>query len=275
MTHTRLKSEATRSRPSTPRRPETFATGHAFHDHHLLEIALTHSSLLHEDPSLRSSGTASPPPDNEQLEFLGDAVLSLVVAEILFRNFPTAREGDLTRLRASVVSSKHLSSVATRLRLGAHLRLGRGEDRSGGRRKPALLADALEAVIAALYLDGGLPAAAAFIEREVIAPALADLRRALAEGAAIGDYKSALQERLQASGLGQPRYVLTAESGPDHQRLFRIAVEIHAADGATTPLAESEGSTKKRAEQEAARLALLHLERAPAPGPPASAEPAS
>ena len=184
------------------------------------------------------------------------------MAEALFRNFPTAREGDLTRLRASVVSSTHLARVAEGLALGVHLRLGRGEDRSGGRHKPAMLADALEAVIAALYLDGGLAAAAAFIEREVIAPALGELRQALAEGAAIGDYKSALQERLQATGLGQPRYVPIDESGPDHKRLFRVAVEIQAADGGMTPLAESEGSTKKRAQQEAARLALLQLDRA-------------
>ncbi len=224
-------------------------------------MALTHSSLLHEDPSLRGGDPADPSPDNEQLEFLGDAVLSLVVAEVLFRDFPSAREGDLTRLRASVVSSKHLASVAEELGLGEHLRLGRGEDRSGGRRKPALLADALEAVIAALYLDGGLPAAAAFIEREVLSPAMPELRQALAAGAAIGDYKSALQERLQATGMGQPRYVPVDESGPDHKRLFRVAVEIQAADGGTTPLAESEGSTKKRAQQEAARLALLVLDR--------------
>lgn len=192
------------------------------------------------------------------MEFLGDAVLSLAVAETLLRSFPAAREGDLTRLRASIVSSQHLAAVAVRLDLGAHLLLGRGEDRSGGRRKPALLADAMEAVIAALYLDGGLPAAAAFIEREIVRPSLPELEQALAEGAAIGDYKSALQEQLQASGQGQPRYVLTDESGPDHQRLFRIAVELHA-EGKATVLAESEGSTKKAAQQAAAREALRKL----------------
>ncbi len=261
MTRTQPATEARHPRSiPKPRAAETFATGYAFRDPLLLDLALTHSSLLHEDPSLRGGSPAKPAPDNEQLEFLGDAVLSLVVAEVLFRNFPSAREGDLTRLRASIVSSEHLAAVAVRLHLGAHLRLGRGEDRSGGRQKPALLADALEAVIAALYLDGGLPASAAFIEREVVSPALPDLRQALAQGAAIGDYKSALQERLQATGLGQPRYVLTDESGPDHKRLFRVAVEIHTANGSATPLAESEGSTKKRAQQEAARLALLHLE---------------
>ncbi len=260
MTRTRPAIEATRKRPATRRVSGTFETGHSFRDATLLNIALTHSSLLHEDPTPRGVRPGTPVPDNEQLEFLGDAVLGLVVAETLFRNFPSAREGDLTRLRASVVSSKHLAAIAVHLDLGAHLRLGRGEDRSGGRNKPALLADALEAVIAALYLDGGLPAASAFVEREIVSPALADLREALAQGAAIGDYKSALQERLQATGLGQPRYVLLDESGPDHKRLFRVAVEIYAADGATTALAESEGSTKKHAQQEAARLALLRLQ---------------
>ena len=280
MTRTPPAAESTRKRSATSHAPQVagetvFSTGHLFRDPTLLHLALTHSSLLHEQPAPQPGNpTGNPAPDNEQLEFLGDAVLSLVVAEVLFRNFASAREGDLTRLRASVVSSEHLASVAVRLDLGAHLRLGRGEDRSGGRRKPALLADALEAVIAALYLDGGLPASAAFIEREVIAPALPALRQALAQGATIGDYKSALQERLQASGRGQPRYVLTDESGPDHKRLFRVAVEIHTADGASTPLAESEGTTKKRAQQEAARLALLHLERGPASSvSPATEEP--
>ncbi len=260
MTRTRPATESTRKAPSAAcaSRAE-FETGHSFRDTKLLEIALTHSSLVHEEPSLRDGRTAGDAPDNEQLEFLGDAVLSLAVAETLFRNFPAAREGDLTRLRASVVSSKHLAAVAIRLNLGAYLRLGRGEDRSGGRRKPGLLADAIEAVIAALYLDGGLAVAATFINREIVSPALPELRQALLQGGSIGDYKSALQEQLQATGLGQPRYVLTAESGPDHKRLFRVAVEIHAADGVATPLAESEGPTKKRAQQEAARLALLQL----------------
>ena len=233
---------------------------HTFRDPALFEAALTHSSLLHEAPE--SAGV--PAFDNEQLEFLGDAVLSLVVAETLFRRFPHAREGDLTRMRASLVSSRSLAELATRLDLGTHLRLGRGEDRSGGRRKPALLADALEAVLAALYLDGGLPVAANFLTLELIEPALPMLERALAEGAAIDDHKSALQELLQSSGLGQPRYVLTGESGPDHERTFRIGVEIDTEPGELPAIiAEAEGSTKKRAQQEAARLALAELRKRP------------
>ena len=260
MTRIRPATVETRRQNVSSRVSRHFETGHTFLNPGLLEMALTHSSLLHENPSLRDTDTGASAPDNEQLEFLGDAVLSLVVAEILFRDFSSAREGDLTRLRASVVSSKHLAAIAADLDLGAYLRLGRGEDHSGGRRKPALLADALEAVIAALYLDGGLPAASAFIEREIVAPALPDLRQALAAGATIGDYKSALQEKLQASGLGQPRYVLTDESGPDHKRLFRVAVQIQSSEGTVTLLAESEGPTKKRAQQEAARLALSQLQ---------------
>ena len=209
---TRSKTASTSiGRPApSPRTSAGFQTGHTFRNPALLETALTHSSLLHEETVPRAE---EPGLDNEQLEFLGDAVLSLTVAESLFRNFPSAREGDLTRMRASVVSSTHLAVVAGRLDLGSHLRFGRGEERSGGRRKPALLGDALEAVIAALYLDGGLEAAARFVEREVVSPAMADLRQAFAEGAAIGDYKSALQERLQASGLGQGHL--------DHRRAAR------------------------------------------------------
>ena len=256
--HGAKTSRANGRGPAGVRPPENFATGHSFRNPALLLTALTHSSLGHEqppDPGDARSTTA----DNEPLEFLGDAVLSLVVAEILFRDFREAREGDLTRMRASIVSSKHLAAVAAGLDLGSYLRLGRGEDRSGGRRKPTLLADALEAVIAALYLDGGLPAAAAFIAREIVAPALPELRQALSEGSAIGDYKSALQEHLQSHGLGQPVYVLTDESGPDHRRLFRVAVEVDSGEGSRTALAESEGTTKKRAQQEAARLALAQL----------------
>lgn len=270
------RARSAAKRTEGPPASRSFETGHRFRDPTLLAAALTHSSLLHEDSSTRISDASATAFDNEQLEFLGDAVLSLAVAEALFRSFPTAREGDLTRLRASIVSSRHLASVASRLDLGTHLRLGRGEDRSGGRHKPALLADAVEAVIAAIYLDGGLEAASAFIDREVIQPALPELQQALAEGGAIGDYKTALQEQLQAAGQGQPQYVLTDESGPDHNRLFRVAVELHTDSGRTV-LAESEGTTKKRAQQEAARLALLRLATAKPESlratPPPRAEP--
>ena len=244
---------------------------YSFRDPGLLRTALTHSSLAHErhqaDPAgAEPSNPAADAIDNEQLEFLGDAVLSLTAAEALLREFPTAEEGDLTRLRASIVSRDHLARVATRLQLGGFLRLGRGEDRNGGRRKPALLADALEAVIAAIYLDGGLPAATAFVRRQIVTPALPDLQKTLEQGALSGDFKTALQERLQANGQ-QPRYNLLEETGPDHKRRFRIAVAIEAADGTQTPIAEADGATKKQAQQRAAQLALQHLDQ-PAPASP-------
>jgi ribonuclease III len=233
---------------------------HRFERPDLLTWALTHRSLAYE-----TSPETLPDPgsDNEQLEFVGDAVLGLAVAESLFRRFPGSREGELTRLRASLVSRRHLGEVAARINLGALLRLGRGEEHSGGRKKPALLANALEAVIAALYLDGGLDAARAFIERHIIEPALPGLHHAMKAGdtfsGAIGDHKSALQEHLQASGSGQPHYVLTAQSGPDHQKRFRVEVRIGDGTGGSRALAESEGTTKKQAQQEAARIAFERL----------------
>ncbi len=234
--------------------------GHRFREPDLLTRALTHRSLAYEtDPEALNHPTSN----NEQLEFVGDAVLGLVVAESLFRRFPGSREGELTRLRASLISRKHLADVAARIDLGRLLRLGRGEEQSGGRRKPALLANATEAVIAALYLDGGLMAAARFIEQEIIMPALPDLDLALSSGStfsgAIGDHKSALQETLQAAGAGQPRYILTDQTGPDHRKLFCVEVRVDDGSEGGIALAASTGSTKKLAQQEAARLALIQL----------------
>jgi ribonuclease-3 len=242
---------------------------HRFQRPELLTWALTHRSLAYETKPETLDDPAS---DNEQLEFVGDAVLGLAVAEALFRRFPNSREGELTRLRASLVSRRHLGEVGARINLGALLLLGRGEEQSGGRRKPALLANALEAVIAALYLDGGLDAARAFIEKHIILPSLPDLLLALqapsAFSGAIGDHKSALQEHLQSSGLGQPTYALTAQTGPDHQKSFRIQVRIDDQQGGHRALAEAEGATKKQAQQEAARLAFeLLLSERPAEHP--------
>ncbi len=241
----------------TPSSSAELYLGYSFRDPSLLRTAMTHSSLAHQHTAVGEARAL----DNEQLEFLGDAVLSLTTAEILLREFPTAEEGDLTRLRASIVSREHLAGVARRLQLGGFLRLGRGEDRSGGRRKPALLADALEAVLAAIYLDGGLAPVADFVRRQIVDPALPALQQTLAQGAMVGDYKTALQERLQAAGQ-QPRYLLLEETGPDHQRRFRIAVAVETPDGATSTLAEAEGTTKKQAQQRAAQLALNRLDPA-------------
>ena len=233
---------------------------HQFKQPDLLTWALTHRSLAYEN---NPETLPDPASDNEQLEFVGDAVLGLAVAESLFLRFPASREGELTRLRSSLVSRRHLGEVAARIDLGSLLRLGRGEEQSGGRKKPALLANALEAVIAALYLDGGLATARAFIDKNIIEPTLPDLNLALQAGdtfsGAIGDHKSALQEHLQASGAGQPQYVLTDQSGPDHQKRFRVEVRIEDKKGGSRALAESEGTTKKQAQQDAARLAFQRL----------------
>ncbi len=226
-----------------------------FRDPQLLEQALTHSSLAYEQQKIRT-----PQDDNEQLEFLGDAVLGLVVTEHLYRAYPEMNEGDLTQLRAQLVSRKHLGQVARSLSLGEALRLGNGEERNGGRKKAAILSNALEALLAAIYLDGGLEPVAQFIRGWLLAEMLETLANASRSGLAVGDHKSALQEYFQARGLGQPRYAVTAESGPDHQKTFVVALQILQPNGEQRLLACASGSRKKDAEQEAARLALESLQ---------------
>jgi ribonuclease-3 len=217
--------------------------GYTFRDIGLLEQALTHRSRAAED---LSGGVV----DNELLEFLGDAVLGLVVADVLVHQFPHYHEGQTSKIKGSVVSTRSLADHAERLGLGQHLLLGRGEEKSGGRSKPALLADTYEALVAALYLDGGLEAAAAFLRRE--------LKAAIDAGATdvvVGqDFKSALQERLQAHGRPPPDYVVAAESGPDHQKEFEV--EVRVGDDV---LGRAGGRSKKTAEQDAARQALEAL----------------
>jgi ribonuclease-3 len=210
-----------------------------FKDRGLLEHALTHKSRAAEDAS---GGVA----DNESLEFLGDAVLGLVVAEALFHQYPQYDEGQKSKIKAAIVSTQSLARHAEILRLGEHLILGRGEEKTGGRFKQALLADAYEALIAAIYLDGGLEAAQAFLRRE--------LKDALDEGSAqtfVRDYKSALQERLQALGRPLPDYRVSGEAGPDHRKTFSVEVVVNGE-----VLGAASGRAKKEAEQEAARLAL-------------------
>ena len=216
--------------------------GYRFRDRGMLEHALTHKSRAAEDAS---GGVA----DNESLEFLGDAVLGLVVADVLFRQYPTYDEGQKSKVKAAVVSTQSLARHAEQIRLGDHLILGRGEEKTGGRFKQALLADAYEALIAAIYLDGGLDAAERFLRRE--------LKAAIDQGSAqtfARDYKSALQERLQALGRGLPEYRIAGEAGPDHRKLFSIEVVVHGE-----VLGTATGKAKKEAEQEAARLALEKL----------------
>ncbi len=218
--------------------------GYRFKDRGLLEHALTHKSRAAEDVS---GGVA----DNESLEFLGDAVLGLIVADALFRQYPNYNEGQKSKIKASIVSTQALARKAEEMQLGDHLILGRGEEKTGGRFKQALLADAYEALIAAIYLDGGLDAAEAFLRRE-----LKDAIDAGADRNFVGqDFKSALQERIQALGRPLPEYRIAGETGPDHRKIFSVEVVVGGE-----VLAGASGKAKKEAEQEAARLALEKLE---------------
>jgi ribonuclease-3 len=198
--------------------------------------------------------------DNERLEFLGDAVLGLVVGETLFALHPEWTEGELTRIRAQLVSRQHMGEVAVAIGLGDHIRLSRGEDRTGLRRKSTVLSNTMEAVIGALYLDGGLEPVRGFTQRLVIGDAVEQLAQQLRSGAALGNYKSALQEHLQATRVGTPVYKVKNESGPDHHKRFLVEVRLKPADGEPgEALARGFGSTKKFAEQDAARRALARL----------------
>jgi ribonuclease-3 len=242
------------------------ALGHEFRRPEVLVRALTHRSLTKEiaaSGEVQASGTAESAEagDNERLEFLGDAVLGLVVAEALFELHPEWQEGELTRVRAQLVSRQHMAEVALAIGLGSHLRLSRGEDKSGLRRKSTVLSNSMEAVMAALFLDGGLEPVRAFARRQVLGEAAEQLAEELRSGAALGNYKSALQEHLQAIRGGSPVYRVKSESGPDHRKRFLVEVRLKAdADAAGKPLARGMGSTKKHAEQDAARRALERLQ---------------
>jgi ribonuclease III len=217
--------------------------GYRFRDPGLLEHALTHRSRVHED----ASGGVF---DNESLEFLGDAVLGFVIADLLFREFPQHNEGEKSKIKASIVSAPSLGRLAERLGLGEFLILGRGEEKSGGRRKMALVSDSYEALIAAIYLDGGVQAARAFIERE-FGGLIEDAKQRGAAAAFTMDFKSALQEWLQSHDRGLPEYRLSGEQGPAHRRTFEVEVRV----GGET-IARGAGRSKKSAEQIAAKLAL-------------------
>lgn len=235
------------------------ALGHVFEKPELLMCALTHRSLANQQLQDGGENTSSLS-DNERLEFLGDAVLGLVVGEALFLSHPEWREGELTRVRAKLVSRQHMASVAAAIGLGGHLRLSRGEDRSGLRRRSTVLSNTMEAVIGALFLDGGLEAVRALMRRYVMGTAVEELAEQLRSGASLGNYKSALQERLQAERAGAPVYRVKSESGPDHRKRFLVEVRLKAAEGEPgKPLARGSGTTKKLAEQDAARRALARL----------------
>lgn len=215
--------------------------GHRFRDRSLLLEALTHRSYVNEH-------LAEEPRDNERLEFLGDAVVGLAVSQILMRLSPEAQEGHLTRKRAAVVNEHALAGLGHRLGVGAALRLGRGEDQLGGRTRPSVLADAVEAIFAALYLDGGLEAALAVIQQE--------MGEMLSEVSAVEptDPKSLVQELTQDRWGKTPRYALVAERGPDHEKEFEVEIFIEERS-----YGRGTGKSKKAAEQAAAREALRRL----------------
>lgn len=213
--------------------------GHRFHDLGLLEAALRHSSYVHEHPD--QAGVS-----NERMEFLGDAVLELVITQLLFERFPQASEGQLSKARSGVVNEGRLAATAGGLGLGQYLLLGKGEESQNGHQKPSILADALEAVTAAVYLDGGLPAA-----RQVLLNLLGPVAERSIMRAPKKDYKTRLQERVQEALHITPRYLLLSAEGPDHDKLFLVSVEI---DGQA--VATGQGRSKKEAEQHAAQQGL-------------------
>ena len=218
------------------------AIGYRFQNITLLQNALTHSSYANErwHNSLLS---------NERLEFLGDSILGMVVAEYLYRNFPDRPEGELTRMRADMVCETSLAQIALRVDLGKHLLLGHGEERFGGRTRPSILADAVESVIAATFLDGGMAAAESFISRFV----LCDVPVSKMHNT---DYKTVLQELIQQKKNQVLLYRLVGESGPDHDKTFTAQVLLN-----DEVIGEGVGSSKKRAEQDAARVALENLKK--------------
>jgi len=233
--------------------------GYHFRRREMIEQALTHSSQAREQESQLGGESKHKVSDNEQLEFLGDAVLSLVTSEELFQRFPHFREGELSKLRAHLVSEKHLIQVAHKLELGHYLRLGRGEEKSGGRGKTALLVDALEAILAAVYLDGGFEVARDFVLRNIVGPELERMER---QGGSLPltDFKSALQEAVQGLGLPQPAYVLVEEAGPEHSKTFTVEARLSTKSGRDAEfVGRAQGSTKKTAEQDAARQLLTLL----------------
>lgn len=216
--------------------------GYTFHDRRLLENALMHSSYANEK---RAHGCTS----NERLEFLGDSVLGMVTATRLYQLYPDMPEGKMSRLRAELVCEQSLHAVALELELGDYIRLGHGEARNGGRERPSILADAVEAIIAAMYLDGGLEQARRFILDHILT--------GLADGQMhhVSDYKTDLQERVQRKQGQTLEYTLLSESGPDHNKTFTMNVLLNGKE-----IGQGSGRTKKEAEQAAAKCALERME---------------
>jgi len=221
--------------------------GYHFKNQDLLLQALTHRSYVNENEAERVR-------NNESLEFLGDSVLGFIISSRIFENHPELTEGELSKIKAFLVSAANLVRLAEKIRLGDFIRLSRGEEKTGGRTKRAIVVDAFEAIVGALYLDGGVEAASDFVGRQIGEfLALLDLKQLT-----YGDFKSALQEQLHNLGRPEPVYRVVNEFGPDHRKTFVVQVIIHGE-----VVAESSGRTKKEAQQSAARLALETLKTRP------------
>ena len=215
--------------------------GYEFRDPALLENALTHSSCANESRGRLQS--------NERLEFLGDSILGMVVADHLYRNHPDLPEGELTRTRAALVCEDSLVEVAEALRLGEYLHLGKGEEAGGGRKRPSIQADAVEAVLAAVYLDGGIGSARKIVQQYILCREVEGLTSPR-------DYKTALQELVQRESGQVLKYRLTGEEGPDHDKRFFVEVDLNGS-----PVGAGSGRSKKEAEQMAAKAAIERLEQ--------------
>lgn len=213
-----------------------------FKDLNLLDQAFTHRSWVNENPGIRST--------NERLEFLGDAILEFVVSEFIYKLLPDKEEGYLTALRSNVVNTKNLAKFALEANLGENLYLSKGEDNGGGRQNPALLADTVEAIIGAIYIDNGLNEAKEFIQNNL----LSDIKELMSQP--LKDPKSRLQEAVQAEGKNAPRYKVVKEEGPDHDKIFTVEVIVDDEN-----LSIGHGSSKLKAEQAAAEAALVKFEQ--------------
>ena len=277
----RVRSSAARTVPSALEQ----TLGYRFTQPALLELALTHRSHPYEARTVPGELTAhetknAPGTDNEQLEFVGDAVLGLAVTELLYQRFPDRSEGELTRMRASLVSRQRLAALGTELGLDQHLLVGRSAEQNGARRKPALLANAAEALLAAIYLDAnaankdGFGEVRRLVAQRLLKPELATLEAAIKlDGGrgALRDAKTVLQERVQAHGAGRLRYADIEQTGPAHQRRFRVEARLESPAGEVAMLASAEGASKKEAQQRAAELALQHW-KDPLPAPDSRAQ---
>jgi ribonuclease-3 len=254
-----------RRQPEFPKSALEERLGYEFTEAALLDLALTHRSFVYESrPDAEANEKNKPGTDNEQLEFLGDAVLGLVVSELVIGRFPDCDEGEMTRIRSSLVSRKRMAELGAALRLDEFLKVGESAERSGVRERPALLANAAEAVLAAMYLDAvrsgkePLVAVRALAEKELVEPDAAAILKALkaAEGrGALRDPKTLLQERVQAENAGRLRYLDTAQEGPAHRRVFTVEAHLER-EGKTQKLSSAEGPSKREAQQRAAQIAL-------------------